>query len=31
MKHLLEERDQELAAAREAHRQFMADINRHRE
>ena len=31
MKHLLEERDEELAAAREAHRQFMADINRRRE
>lgn len=31
MKHLLEERDEELAAARGAHRQFMADINRRRE
>ena len=31
MKHLLEERDDELAAARETHRQFMADINRRRE
>lgn len=28
MKNLLEERDEELAAAREAHRHFMADINR---
>jgi Family of unknown function (DUF6262) len=31
MKHLLKERDGELAAAREAHRQFEADINRRRE
>jgi len=31
LKHLLEERDEEIAAARKAHRQHMADINRRRE
>jgi len=31
LKHLLEERDEELAAAWEAHRQFTADINRRRD
>ncbi len=31
LKHLLEERDEELAAARKAHRQYMANTNRRRE